>query len=212
MPSASPDRRSCRYRTPFPRPASPVSPPRSRPPAGTMRRYSRLRPRQPTGRSVGILNGAGVAIGGTIPASMALAEPLDAPVRVGYQHNDAFPGSHPPFAAPLGCNGSGAGMELIRQADGVRPPGTRLNAFSTLPCYGARLLAKGRRDHRGRHQPQPHRADETGGCRYRRRRDEGGRRDPRAAGKDSRRRGRLMQQRPPRSRPSHRASRSRESG
>jgi sulfoacetaldehyde acetyltransferase len=56
-----------------------------------------------------ILNGAGVVLGGAIPASMALAERLDAPVCVGYQHNDAFPGSHPLFAGPLGYNGSKAG-------------------------------------------------------------------------------------------------------
>jgi sulfoacetaldehyde acetyltransferase len=49
-----------------------------------------------------ILNGAGVVIGGAIEASKALAERLDAPVCVGYQHNDAFPGSHPLFAGPLG--------------------------------------------------------------------------------------------------------------
>jgi sulfoacetaldehyde acetyltransferase len=83
-----------------------------------------------------ILNGAGVVIGGAIPASMALAERLDAPVCVGYQHNDAFPGSHPLFAGPLGYNGSKAGMELISQADVVLCLGTRLNPFSTLPGYG----------------------------------------------------------------------------
>ena len=33
-----------------------------------------------------ILNGAGVVLGGAIPASMALAERLDAPVCVGYHH------------------------------------------------------------------------------------------------------------------------------
>ena len=71
-----------------------------------------------------------------IPASMALAERLDAPVCVGYQHNDAFPGSHPLFAGPLGYNGSKAGMELIAQADVVLALGTRLNPFSTLPGYG----------------------------------------------------------------------------
>ena len=58
-----------------------------------------------------ILNGAGVVLAGAIPASMALAERLDAPVCVGYQHNDAFPGSHPLFAGPLGYNGSKAGMD-----------------------------------------------------------------------------------------------------
>ena len=84
-----------------------------------------------------ILNGAGVVLAkGGIAASMALAERLDAPVCVGYQHNDAFPGSHPLFAGPLGYNGSKAGMELIAQADVVLALGTRLNPFSTLPGYG----------------------------------------------------------------------------
>ena len=83
-----------------------------------------------------ILNGAGVVIGGAIPASMQLAERLSAPVCVGYQHNDAFPGSHPLFAGPLGYNGSKAGMELINKADVVLALGTRLNPFSTLPGYG----------------------------------------------------------------------------
>lgn len=83
-----------------------------------------------------ILNGAGVVIGGAIPASMALAEKLDAPVCVGYQHNDAFPGSHRLFAGPLGYNGSKAAMELISKADVVLALGTRLNPFSTLPGYG----------------------------------------------------------------------------
>jgi sulfoacetaldehyde acetyltransferase len=83
-----------------------------------------------------ILNGAGVVIGSAIPASKALAERLDAPVCVGYQHNDAFPGGHPLFAGPLGYNGSKAAMELIQQADVVLCLGTRLNPFSTLPGYG----------------------------------------------------------------------------
>ncbi|WP_320176671.1 sulfoacetaldehyde acetyltransferase [Roseovarius pacificus] len=83
-----------------------------------------------------ILNGAGVVLAGAIPDSMTLAERLDAPVCVGYQHNDAFPGSHPLFAGPLGYNGSKAGMELIAQADVVLCLGTRLNPFSTLPGYG----------------------------------------------------------------------------
>jgi sulfoacetaldehyde acetyltransferase len=84
-----------------------------------------------------ILNGAGVVLSkGGIKASMALAERLDAPVCVGYQHNDAFPGSHPLFAGPLGYNGSKAGMELIKEADVVLALGTRLNPFSTLPGYG----------------------------------------------------------------------------
>ena len=83
-----------------------------------------------------LLNGAGVVIGGAIDASMKLAERLDAPVCCGYQHNDAFPGSHPLFAGPLGYNGSKAGMELIANADVVLALGTRLNPFSTLPGYG----------------------------------------------------------------------------
>ena len=83
-----------------------------------------------------VLNGAGVVLAGAIPASMRLAERLDAPVCVGYQHNDAFPGSHPLFAGPLGYNGSKAAMELISQADVVLALGTRLNPFSTLPGYG----------------------------------------------------------------------------
>jgi sulfoacetaldehyde acetyltransferase len=83
-----------------------------------------------------ILNGAGVVIGGAIAASKILAERLDAPVCVGYQHNDAFPGAHPLFAGPLGYNGSKAAMELISQADVVLCLGTRLNPFSTLPGYG----------------------------------------------------------------------------
>ena len=83
-----------------------------------------------------ILNGAGVVLSGAIPASVELAERLSAPVCVGYQHNDAFPGAHPLFAGPLGYNGSKAGMELIKEADVVLCLGTRLNPFSTLPGYG----------------------------------------------------------------------------
>ncbi|MAO56545.1 MAG: sulfoacetaldehyde acetyltransferase [Rhodospirillaceae bacterium] len=83
-----------------------------------------------------ILNGAGVVLSGGIEASKQLAERLSAPVCCGYQHNDAFPGSHPLFAGPLGYNGSKAGMELIAKADVVLALGTRLNPFSTLPGYG----------------------------------------------------------------------------
>jgi sulfoacetaldehyde acetyltransferase len=83
-----------------------------------------------------ILNGAGVVLSGAIDASRRLAERLDAPVCCGYQHNDAFPGSHPLFAGPLGYNGSKAAMQLIAQADVVLALGTRLNPFSTLPGYG----------------------------------------------------------------------------
>ncbi len=83
-----------------------------------------------------ILNGAGVVIGGAIAQSAALAERLDAPVCSGYQHNDAFPGSHRLAVGPLGYNGSKAAMELISKADVVLALGTRLNPFSTLPGYG----------------------------------------------------------------------------
>ena len=84
-----------------------------------------------------ILNGAGVVLSKDgITASMTLAERLDAPVCVGYQHNDAFPGNHPLFAGPLGYNGSKAAMQLIKDADVVLCLGTRLNPFSTLPGYG----------------------------------------------------------------------------
>jgi sulfoacetaldehyde acetyltransferase len=83
-----------------------------------------------------ILNGAGVVLAGAVNAAKALAERLSAPVCCNYQHNDAFPGSHPLFAGPLGYNGSKAAMELISKADVVLALGTRLNPFSTLPGYG----------------------------------------------------------------------------
>ena len=84
-----------------------------------------------------ILNGAGVVLSkGGITAAIKRAERLDAPVCVGYQHNDAFPGNHPLFAGPLGYNGSKAAMQLIKEADVVLCLGTRLNPFSTLPGYG----------------------------------------------------------------------------
>ena len=83
-----------------------------------------------------IVNGAGVVIGNAIEASKALAERLSAPVCCGYQHNDAFPGSHPLSVGPLGYNGSKAAMDLISKADVVLALGNRLNPFSTLPGYG----------------------------------------------------------------------------
>merc|ERR1712190_453127 len=85
-----------------------------------------------------ILNGAGVILSeGGIEASKRLAERLSAPVCCNYQHNDAFPGSHPLFAGPLGYNGSKAAMDLISQADVVLALGTRLNPFPTLPAYNS---------------------------------------------------------------------------
>ncbi|MDQ2736123.1 MAG: sulfoacetaldehyde acetyltransferase [Pseudomonadota bacterium] len=83
-----------------------------------------------------ILNGAGAVLAGAIPASVQLAEALDAPVCCNYQHNDAFPGSHPLAVGPLGYNGSKAAMELIAKADVILALGNRLNPFSTLPGYG----------------------------------------------------------------------------
>ncbi|UTW54629.1 sulfoacetaldehyde acetyltransferase [Kordiimonas sp. SCSIO 12610] len=83
-----------------------------------------------------ILNGAGVVLGDAIAESVKLAEKLGAPVCCNYQHNDAFPGSHPLSVGPLGYNGSKAAMELISEADVVLALGTRLNPFSTLPGYG----------------------------------------------------------------------------
>ena len=83
-----------------------------------------------------ILSGAGVVLGGAIEECKLLAERLDAPVACGYQHNDSFPGNHRLAVGPLGYNGSKAAMELISKADVVLALGTRLNPFSTLPCYG----------------------------------------------------------------------------
>jgi sulfoacetaldehyde acetyltransferase len=83
-----------------------------------------------------LLNGAGVVLSGAIGAAAALADRLAAPVCCNYQHNDAFPGSHPLSCGPLGYNGSKAGMEIIAKADVVLALGTRLNPFSSLPAYG----------------------------------------------------------------------------
>ena len=83
-----------------------------------------------------ILAGAGVVLGNAIGECAALAERLDAPVCNNYQHNDSFPGRHTLAVGPLGYNGSRAAMELISKADVVLALGTRLNPFSTLPCYG----------------------------------------------------------------------------
>ena len=83
-----------------------------------------------------ILTGASVVLSDSILETVRLAEKLVAPVCCGYQHNDAFPGSHPLHVGPLGYNGSKAAMQLISKADVVIAIGTRLNPFSTLPGYG----------------------------------------------------------------------------
>merc|ERR1711862_410168 len=62
---------------------------------------------------------------------------------MGYQHNDAFPGSHPLYAGPLGYNGSKAAMNLISKADVVLALGTRMNPFSTLPAYDTSYWPEG---------------------------------------------------------------------
>ena len=89
-----------------------------------------------------ILSGAGVVIGDAIEDCKKLAEKIDAPVCNGYQHNDSFPGNHPLAVGPLGYNGSKAAMEIISKADVVLALGTRLNPFSTLPCYGIEYWPK----------------------------------------------------------------------
>ena len=89
-----------------------------------------------------ILNGAGVVLSGAIPESVALAEKLEAPVCCNYQHNDAFPGSHPLACGPLGYNGSRAAMEMIAKADVILALGTRLNPFSSLPAYQSEYWPK----------------------------------------------------------------------
>ena len=128
-----------------------------------------------------ILNGAGVVLAGAIPASKALAERLDAPVCCGYQHNDAFPGSHRLFvgAARLQrLEGGHAADRPGRRGAGARhPPQSVLDAARLRH----RLLAEERRDHPGRHQSQPHRAHQAGLGRHHRRRRQGRRRDPRTA-------------------------------
>ena len=83
-----------------------------------------------------ILSGAGVVLADAIDDCKNLAERLDAPVACGYQHNDSFPGNHSLAVGPLGYNGSKAAMEIISKADVILALGTRLNPFSTLPCYG----------------------------------------------------------------------------
>ena len=83
-----------------------------------------------------ILSGAGVVLADAIDDCKNLAERLDAPVACGYQHNDSFLGNHSLAVGPLGYNGSKAAMEIISKADVVLALGTRLNPFSTLPCYG----------------------------------------------------------------------------
>ena len=90
-----------------------------------------------------ILNGAGVVLADAFDAVAALAERLDAPVCVGYQHNDAFPG----LASPVRRSAGLQRLESRHGADltgGCRPvPWARgLNPFSTLAGLRYRLLAQ----------------------------------------------------------------------
>ncbi len=89
-----------------------------------------------------ILNGAGVVIGGAIPASIALAERLTAPVCVGYQHNDAFPGSHPLTLPGYGIDYWPKGAKVI-QVD-INPNRIGLTKPVTVGIVGdAKKVAEG---------------------------------------------------------------------
>ncbi len=83
-----------------------------------------------------ILMGGGVIMSGAGDAARALAEHLQAPVVTSYQHNDAFPASHPLMCGPLGYQGSKTAMRIIAQADAILALGSRLGPFGTLQQYG----------------------------------------------------------------------------
>jgi sulfoacetaldehyde acetyltransferase len=82
-----------------------------------------------------ILMGGGVIMSGSGESARALAEYLQAPVVTSYQHNDAFPASHPLMCGPLGYQGSKTAMRIIEQADAVLALGSRLGPFGTLRQY-----------------------------------------------------------------------------
>jgi sulfoacetaldehyde acetyltransferase len=83
-----------------------------------------------------IVAGGGVVMSEGVPACVALAELLGAPVVNSYLHNDSFPASHPLACGPLGYHGSKAAMRTIAKADVVLALGSRLGPFGTLPQYG----------------------------------------------------------------------------
>ena len=83
-----------------------------------------------------IVAGAGVVLSGAVDECRRLAERLGAPVANSYLHNDSFPASHPLAVGPLGYQGWGSAMVLVREADVILALGTRLNPFSTLPQHG----------------------------------------------------------------------------
>ena len=126
-----------------------------------------------------ILNGAGVVIGGG-----DRRPPWPWPSvwmrrsAVGYQHNDAFPGSHPLFAGPLGYNGSKAGHGADQPGRRCPVPGHPPEPVLDPARLWHRLLAVGRQDHPGRHQPRPHRPDQGGQRGHCGRRQEGRRGHP----------------------------------
>jgi sulfoacetaldehyde acetyltransferase len=82
-----------------------------------------------------ILVGGGVIMSGAGEPARALAEYLQAPVVTSYQHNDAFPASHPLMCGPLGYQGSKTAMRIIAQADAILALGSRLGPFGTLRQY-----------------------------------------------------------------------------
>ena len=109
-----------------------------------------------------ILNGAGVVLAGAIAASRALAERLGAG-RLRLPAQRRLSGHRIRCrVGPLGYNGSKAAMELIAQADVVLALGHAAQPVLDAARLRHRLLAEGREDHPGRHQPRPHRSDQEG--------------------------------------------------
>jgi sulfoacetaldehyde acetyltransferase len=90
-----------------------------------------------------ILCGGGVVMSNGVPATVALAEHLSAPVINTYLHNDSFPKDHELWCGPIGYQGSKAAMKILAQADVVLALGTRLGPFGTLPQHGLDYWPKG---------------------------------------------------------------------
>jgi sulfoacetaldehyde acetyltransferase len=90
-----------------------------------------------------ILSGGGVVMSNGVPATVALAEHLSAPVINTYLHNDSFPNDHELWCGPIGYQGSKAAMKILAQADVVLALGTRLGPFGTLPQHGLDYWPKG---------------------------------------------------------------------
>jgi hypothetical protein len=104
---------------------------------------------------------------------MALAERLDAPV-CSATSTMTLPGLAPAFRRA-------AGLQRLQGGDGADLQG-RCGAGAWHPAQPVldaaglrhRLLAEGRQDHPGRHQPRPHRPDQEGHRRHPGRRRQGG--------------------------------------